>query len=1368
MYKGFCQEGKLNYKSIFGVKEENQRRRKNKLSVIVVSIFVLLIITFVLPFSTLFRTMAATSTWDMTSSGDYSFDSDYIEIDSGEAQLKSAYTPGVDWIAADGEGNGWGHRSKIIIDNTLNANELTDHQVSFILDSQTMINDGKLNSECEDLRFADSNGADELNYWIDSSTCDSDSTQAWINIPIFAASSEHSIYVYYGNDQASDGSDGDNTFDFYDDFIGSSIDLTKWEDAGSIGGCSVSSGELLCIEGSGGDYRWIKTKEYTVPATFFVEFAMRPSWGTSQHDWDAGIDFGSNYIAYKDDTNNGTEAMVIVDNAPWDSRSSGGVVRNYSDNNTYHKYRAERNQTDRRFYDLTDDRSHTRNAVGDVGIGKINFYGDADTSGYGAYYDWIRVRDYVNPEPTTSIGTQEGLLSTSSPTLVPNTGQGFSTLSGFSETLGSGSSGDIKYQISNDDSSTWYWYTGGSWTETLGGYVNTNTASEINTNIADFDDLGSNPKTLVWRAYLNSDGSQQPKLDNIELSYVWDTGDPDNPTSGTTTVLSEEGGDTLTTGTWYNYVAPYISWSAPDDNCNAGETVSGVAGYYVYFGTDNTADPSTAGSYQTGTNYTASSLTSDNTYYLRIETADNAGNVADIMAGDPALFTYQYDGDDPVSPLYVSVSPSGYSRTNSFTFSWPTTGENAASDAGGSDLAGYQYKINSEDWSEIITGGEIEMNDQADQGVNVFYFRAIDNAGGYDQTPVQTNFYFNDTAPTCPTNLSVAPESSEENSFTFSWDEPTGDVEVSGYYYSVNNLPAPSNVSFTEDESIGPGPYATQQGENTFYIVTKDMAGNYDLESCSSITGNPTIDSCARAYFTAETSAPGAPTSVSVVDGSNREQQLYKVFLSWTAPANQGTGFNGYEVYRSSDGESFSSVGTTSGTTYADTNLSSTLYYYNVKSKDNAGQYSVVSSTVEVTPTGRYTSPPELVLEPSDTATTYTASVSWETDRESSSFIDYGTEVEHIGNLSGGDSKGQLDSVTHHIVNLSGLEAETVYYYKAVWVDSDGNRGQSNTYSFTTDPAPKVSEVDSAQNIRLDSMLINWKTSSIANCSIYYGKTSAYGGISAEAESSFASSHITTLEALEDSAEYHFQIRCRDSNSNLFTSDDYIQTTLTRPKVSNLRFESAKDAPTTTLKFTWETNTPTTSIVTYQGQGQTLKTQSNADYELNHEIVVENLNDRTTYLLQAKGVDEYGNEAISDINTFTTPDDTRPPKVSDLTVEIKSSGFGQTQKSQIVVSWQTDEPASSQIEYDQGISGTEYNFKTKEDSTLSTSHAVIVNELDPANIYHLRAASKDSSGNVGYSQDTTTITGKSQDSIVDIILNSLEKSLGWMFNVFSF
>jgi hypothetical protein len=161
-------------------------------------------------------------------------------------------------------------------------------------------------------------------------------------------------------------------------------------------------------------------------------------------------------------------------------------------------------------------------------------------------------------------------------------------------------------------------------------------------------------------------------------------------------------------------------------------------------------------------------------------------------------------------------------------------------------------------------------------------------------------------------------------------------------------------------------------------------------------------------------------------------------------------------------------------------------------------------------------------------------------------------------------------------------------------------------------------------------------------------------------------------------------------------------------------------------------------------------------------MVVSNLTDLTPYTFQARSVDKYGNTATSLQTNFTTPDDSRPPKILNMTVEVRSSGVGATQKAQLVVNWETDEPGSSQVEYGPGISSDSYPSKTQEDPVLTTTHVVIVPELEPAKLYHLRAVSRDRAGNAGTSDDTTSITGKVQKSVVDIIITSLQRSLGFL------
>jgi len=222
------------------------------------------------------------------------------------------------------------------------------------------------------------------------------------------------------------------------------------------------------------------------------------------------------------------------------------------------------------------------------------------------------------------------------------------------------------------------------------------------------------------------------------------------------------------------------------------------------------------------------------------------------------------------------------------------------------------------------------------------------------------------------------------------------------------------------------------------------------------------------------------------------------------------------------------------------------------------------------------------------------------------------------------------------------------------------------------------------------------------------------------------------------------------------------------PKIiGDVAYDQDQEAPTTTYRFRWKTNVATDSIIYYTDNKGKKQSKSSPEFATNHELNVSDLADKSVYSFTVTGLDPHGTSLKYPYTTeITTPKDTRKPKISNLIVEIKSSGFGANQKAQAVVSWNTDEPSTTQVEYEQGISGNEYKNKSKTDIAYSTSHAVILSDLEPSKIYHLRAVSSDPSGNTGYSEDTTTITGKQQDSILDIIITSLQRSLGWIFKIF--
>jgi len=132
----------------------------------------------------------------------------------------------------------WQYRTLVNLDNTTNTSGLTDFQVQLELNTAALISQGKMKSDCGDIRFYDPDAATGLNYWIESGV-NTGSTKIWIRVPFIPAGAIKTIALYYGNPTASGISDGSQTFLFFDDFEGSGIDPAVWMTATAYGyiGC---------------------------------------------------------------------------------------------------------------------------------------------------------------------------------------------------------------------------------------------------------------------------------------------------------------------------------------------------------------------------------------------------------------------------------------------------------------------------------------------------------------------------------------------------------------------------------------------------------------------------------------------------------------------------------------------------------------------------------------------------------------------------------------------------------------------------------------------------------------------------------------------------------------------------------------------------------------------------------------------------------------------------------------------------------------------------------------------------------------------------------------------------------------------------
>ena len=155
----------------------------------------------------------------------------------------------------------------------------------------------------------------------------------------------------------------------------------------------------------------------------------------------------------------------------------------------------------------------------------------------------------------------------------------------------------------------------------------------------------------------------------------------------------------------------------------------------------------------------------------------------------------------------------------------------------------------------------------------------------------------------------------------------------------------------------------------------------------------------------------------------------------------------------------------------------------------------------------------------------------------------------------------------------------------------------------------------------------------------------------------------------------------------------------------------------------------------------------------------------TKYNAIIEGVDNLGNKATSSTINFTTLTDTRPPVISNAHVEgtlLSSSIQGDKDRSaQLIVSWETDEPSDSRVEYGEGSSGL-YASSTQTDSEQRTKHTVIISGLTPSKVYHLNIISKDISGNVVEYNPLIAITPRAVDSVFDTVLGSITKIFSFL------
>lgn len=163
------------------------------------------------------------------------------------------------------------------------------------------------------------------------------------------------------------------------------------------------------------------------------------------------------------------------------------------------------------------------------------------------------------------------------------------------------------------------------------------------------------------------------------------------------------------------------------------------------------------------------------------------------------------------------------------------------------------------------------------------------------------------------------------------------------------------------------------------------------------------------------------------------------------------------------------------------------------------------------------------------------ATITWETDELSDSYIEY-------GKTSSFSSKIYNPTQTmYHEINLTGLEKNKTYYFKVSSKDDSDNNATSEKQEFKTQEgedtdAPEITDID-IEKITRDSVTITWKTNEKSTSQVEYGVTDSYGKVTTR-DNELLTSHKVILIGLESNKKYHFRVISEDKNGNEEISRD--------------------------------------------------------------------------------------------------------------------------------------------------------------------------------------------------------------------------------------
>jgi hypothetical protein len=367
-----------------------------------------------------------------------------------------------------------------------------------------------------------------------------------------------------------------------------------------------------------------------------------------------------------------------------------------------------------------------------------------------------------------------------------------------------------------------------------------------------------------------------------------------------------------------------------------------------------------------------------------------------------------------------------------------------------------------------------------------------------------------------------------------------------------------------------------------------------------------------------------------------------------------------------------------------------------------------------------------------------------------------------------------LTTITNQAINYYKDDIVTsttsTHFYKALAIDTDGDisdfttvmsdvpngQGSSDTTAPTIDPTSIITPINDLKN---SSVRVTFTTDEIAKGEVQYKKSTESSWTNVPSLSYVLAQSIY-LQGLEPNTTYNLQVKAEDVAGNV---SPYVKgpdfTTVGGPLITGVNTINLTDNSVTIF---WNTSTSSDSYV-YYSKNQNIVPLTTAWSAMNvpcvtdicqHKIDIIGLTPGTKYYYYIKSTDSTSNSSTDNNNgsyyTFSTTLDVNPPVISNVTNPVISSIAS-------VITWQTDEPASTQVQW--GTASGQITHSTILDVTKSIYHVVALSKdttdtnslpqsLTPSTPYFFKVFSIDPAGNQSSSTEQTFTTTKDGEVMI--------------------